>query len=112
MTERGRFVLARHFAFSVRTCSLSVRVTDDFDRALGIHELRIVAFGNRGLGGFPNELVPGLATVPFLIGVERNIEQSCPAVPFGPVLIGFDNPPDEGMANDVCAGEDGSPKCS
>src|SRR5947209_14622013 len=50
----------------------------NLDPPLSRGQLRVRAFRYRRLGSFSGELVPGAAAVPFLIGVERDLEHHRP----------------------------------
>ena len=68
--------LPRQSAFSARTSSSPVKLDRQLDRdARACRQLREGAFGDRGLGRAADELRPSeLATVPFLVGVDVDLE--------------------------------------
>ena len=68
--------LSRHSALSARTSFVAGQPDRELDGTIGFGEVRVGAFGDRCLGRAAHERVPGLATVPFLVGLDVDLRAS------------------------------------
>ena len=70
----GRFVLAAPLGVQGADVVVAGQAHRDLDRPAGHGEIGEGAFGDRRLGGLADQRRPGAATVPFLVGVEGDLE--------------------------------------
>src|SRR5206468_12160712 len=74
----GRLVVAAPLGIEGADLIIAGQRNRNLDAPLIRGKPRVRAFGDRRLGSFSGELFPGTATVPFLIGVERDLQHHRP----------------------------------
>ena len=74
----GRLFLATPFGIEGAHLLVPGKGHGDFDGPIGVQKLRIAALGDGSFSGLRGEPFPWAATVPFLVGFDRDFEHHRP----------------------------------